>query len=596
MPPKKKVKKAVKDDAEPREDEKVVENLESPQITPVVEVALPTPTADVPPKPNKASRLSVDAISSSPIVDLAATYWATPHDGSDKAQFDENLVNHLYTLAIAPLDQQKIAMLELSGYLENYLWPFLHIPSNSANPSLPHLYSILVLMHEKISNHINPFSALHGDILKLQSLFNVFIDMFMQSAASSPYPELPAQYTSMFLKLIIEAYRSAEYDSLKRISLRYVSLPIWSHMSRASIGMMLKSHPSLKAPWAKYIDTKKRVSALLEPDKSSSVEKDVDAGSGKKKRKGGASSADSAQDTSSSANTKYKEMHNDMQRDANFIPHVLGRILLISHAHSSTSSVPQQDQTVLCCMLDLVYELLSTLHTRKYLCSLLVDMHFIFYLKKHTRNSTNVVIARYVEIIEDYVCMEMDNILGTLRGKQEVWDEKTERVYRLQQVVYGLHISNQDAQAPTQLPSYIQDLVFSSITMLMQKNTFYRYFELFSHAEVLWICKKLKIFNEKDEKIYGVDGLGQGADGWFGDMSGVTKEDLCDWLFDYISIHPSYIEKVASLPTYPTEVSLWDEVGIPPAGGRNANANSGNEGVVPLPKLNLSFLNIHDYF
>ena len=82
MPPKKKVKKAVKDDAEPREDEKVVENLESPQITPVVEVALPTPTADVPPKPNKASRLSVDAISSSPIVDLAATYWATPHDVS----------------------------------------------------------------------------------------------------------------------------------------------------------------------------------------------------------------------------------------------------------------------------------------------------------------------------------------------------------------------------------------------------------------------------------------------------------------------------------------------------------------------------------
>lgn len=516
-------------------------------------------------------------------------------------------MSHLYTLAIAPHDHQKISMLELSGYLENYLWPFLHTPSSTSAtpiPSLPHLYSILVLLHEKLCNHTNPFTALHSDIHKLQYLFNVYIDMYMQTSPPHVYPPLPSQYTCMFLKLVAEAFRSTEFESLRRITLRYVSLPIWSHMTKGGlVGNFKTQPPSVKAQWIKYQETKQRLFSMVMQPQSEDAAKDT-PGDKKKRKAGGASGGEVA-----GTGGKYKDMYADMQRDANFIAHILEQILHISYTYSHVQShkqsqtlIPAQELTVFSCMLDVVYELLSTLPTRKYLCALLVDMHFIFYLKKHTSRWTDVFVMKYVEVIEDYLNMEMDNIQGTVYGKQDVWDEKTERVYKLQQVVYGLHIHNQGTQtaasndAESPLPSYIQDLVFSSITMLMQKKVFLKYFELFSHAEVIWIAKKLKIFNERDEKIYGVNGNGGPGGFGLGGDGGLSKEDLCEWLFDFISIHPSYIDKVASLPTYPTEVTLWDEVGLPPSGGRVGGTGGAGAGILPLPKLNLSFLNIHDYF
>ena len=56
------------------------------------------------------------------------------------ANFQPDVVKDIY----AALDTSLVTALDLSGYLESYLWP-----NYSANSSKEHLFSILILLHEK---------------------------------------------------------------------------------------------------------------------------------------------------------------------------------------------------------------------------------------------------------------------------------------------------------------------------------------------------------------------------------------------------------------------------------------------------------------
>jgi intron-binding protein aquarius len=78
---------------------------------------------------------------------LSVEYWGP--DSSKRAAYSADIVEQLWTSDIVPSLQSRqvsrLILLELSHYLENYLWPNF----DAASASLAHLLSIMVMVNEK---------------------------------------------------------------------------------------------------------------------------------------------------------------------------------------------------------------------------------------------------------------------------------------------------------------------------------------------------------------------------------------------------------------------------------------------------------------
>jgi hypothetical protein len=72
-----------------------------------------------------------------------------------------------------PVPLQRVMILEVSQYLENYLWP--HFDSGSA--TFEHVMSIIIMVNEKVSFLFD--YLLLSSIVYYFCKFNLFVDNFM---------------------------------------------------------------------------------------------------------------------------------------------------------------------------------------------------------------------------------------------------------------------------------------------------------------------------------------------------------------------------------------------------------------------------------
>ena len=87
-----------------------------------------------------SSNPTVSELKSSSLAALANDHWA----GDGKLKFDGGLVETLYTEHLCRFDATDVAVLEKSGLLERYLWPFYKEDSSPR-----HAMAILLLLNEK---------------------------------------------------------------------------------------------------------------------------------------------------------------------------------------------------------------------------------------------------------------------------------------------------------------------------------------------------------------------------------------------------------------------------------------------------------------
>jgi intron-binding protein aquarius len=81
---------------------------------------------------------------------VAAEHWGT---SADAAVFDADLVKEIYTTELRAEGQgrktvplHRVMILEVSQYLENYLWPHF----DPAEASFEHVISIILMVNEKV--------------------------------------------------------------------------------------------------------------------------------------------------------------------------------------------------------------------------------------------------------------------------------------------------------------------------------------------------------------------------------------------------------------------------------------------------------------
>ena len=98
----------------------------------------------------------MDQIQRDKLTKTAAANWASPSPSS-APKFNADLVIQIYKeeLTVAPghgskpVPLHRLMVLEISQYLEKYLWP--HFDAETA--SFEHVFSIILLTNEKVRSH-----------------------------------------------------------------------------------------------------------------------------------------------------------------------------------------------------------------------------------------------------------------------------------------------------------------------------------------------------------------------------------------------------------------------------------------------------------
>lgn len=102
-------------------------------------------------------------INADPLSQTAAKNWSAEvrASGADAPAFDAALVQRIYDQELGgqtkkPPVLRRVMLLEISQYLENYLWP--HFDPETA--SLAHIISILLLVNEKFRENVSAWTFL----------------------------------------------------------------------------------------------------------------------------------------------------------------------------------------------------------------------------------------------------------------------------------------------------------------------------------------------------------------------------------------------------------------------------------------------------
>jgi len=102
---------------------------------------------------------SLNEINKDDITQISKKNWFTP----TAVQFASKLVEQLYVAHVANGNEpHKVMILELSHYLENYLWPNFKNDS-----SKEHIISIVAMINEKFRETLSSMDFFHSDPKKI---------------------------------------------------------------------------------------------------------------------------------------------------------------------------------------------------------------------------------------------------------------------------------------------------------------------------------------------------------------------------------------------------------------------------------------------
>ena len=199
------------------------------------------------------------------IADLAAAHWGAD---ATSTTYSEEVVERLYSTYLASgkggrAHAMKLQRLEMSGYLENYLWKHF----DAATASWTHVMSAAALVNVKFREAVPAWACFRADPEKFAALFGRVLEL--PAGKEMDYGERAA-HTLFF----VHAFASLEDEMVRAQALKLVSLPMWSRLGAKDLAAQLASQPQLARPW-KFLQKKWGKEAKLDaPPAASRHERD----------------------------------------------------------------------------------------------------------------------------------------------------------------------------------------------------------------------------------------------------------------------------------------------------------------------------------
>ena len=561
--------------------------------------------------------------------------------------------------------------LERSGWLESELWP-----QYRRDASFEHTMLVLLLINEKIAAQVpNVFDALSGtdgneqdkdkaaaDKNKNKSqqgtgsgTFGIFFDGVVAlahdtfgSLSLSPSSEATTSlltwwYYESYLCFLVFVYRSLESGVVRACALRYVSLNVWTALSPPRLAEELHRYPALRRHWQQLVQSQ-------QPPPSSSA--DGGAASGKKRKTSSSSSSSgdsaasaSATSSSSSAALSLPEASWMAGLVQTFLRTLDDIVTLPTHTASSSSS------SALRCLerfAELLVDLLSQLSTRRFLNTLLDDMHLPVRCKRALARATTTkgtsgddplaLLRQLVLLVDAYCHFEVNDQTGAELSPLDTEAELHGRVHRLQAAAFA-RVQGQGTGDNSSSSSLLRDLVFSSPGELLRETTLRKHLDMLGTAELVDLCAKdLGHITQRDLDTFNYNRIADadassssslvspsqfldqgGSDGDHQGSSSNLRSFVLDVMVDRLCTRVAgqglgnnsrglgyssqfQLEALNRLSLYPSEDLLFDPHLVPMDSTHRAHhATATAAGLastdrpLALPKLNLQFLSVKDY-
>ncbi|GAM25959.1 hypothetical protein SAMD00019534_091340 [Acytostelium subglobosum LB1] len=336
--------------------------------------------------------LTVSEVLTDRLTQLSGKHWLMGFTNDEP--YNSELVTDLFNNEIINTDIQhsrrSLKLLELSHYLENYLWPHFKKQASAiatataaTNIGDVHIWSIMAMVNERAKVGLPPFSVFTGDAEHFKQLFDRVIRL------SSPVGSLLSSQTHL-IQFLIHCYQSLEDPMVRAESLKIVSYPMWIHLSP---GRFAAEIDDLTTP-----ALQKKIIALK-----------------KRSQKEGSSSKDDIY--SSFMLTKMKE----------FVK------MLDQTEEGDVDSIRYCERFV-----ELMVDMVNQITTRRFFYALIDDYHLLIRIRssKLCKLSTANNFNEALNILEFYLNFPINNFTGQEIPQDQIIQSHYFRIQNLQRVVF----------------------------------------------------------------------------------------------------------------------------------------------------------------
>ncbi|KAL6124939.1 hypothetical protein ACLB2K_077447 [Fragaria x ananassa] len=420
-------------------------------------------------KPGAAlpSSITLSEIQRDQLTVIASANWSRVGDAKDKKPaFDPELVKRIYETELrvkegqrktVPL--QRVMILEVSQYLENYLFP--NFDAESA--TFEHVMSMILMVNEKFRENVAAWVCFYDR----KDAFKGFLGRVLRLKSER---ELSIAEKTNYLVFMINAFQSLEDEIVSETVLRLASFQSWHSLSYGRFQMELGLNSDLIKKWRRMV---KREAA-----------------------KHGESF-----DPSTALEVQF--LRNLIEE---FLEILDSKVLLPNHGVNGEDQLLDvngmehvDDACVLYCerFVELLIDLLSQLPTRRYLRPLVADVAVVpkCHLSALYRHEKGKLFTQLVDLLQFYEGFEINDNVGKQLTDDEVLQSHYDRVQSFQLLAFK------------KIPK-LKELALANIGSIDNRNDLTKRLSVLSPEELKdLVCSKLKLISKNDPWSSRVDFL-----------------------------------------------------------------------------------------
>lgn len=428
---------------------------------------------------------------------------------------------------------QRVMILEVSQYLENYLWP--NFDPESA--TFEHVMSMILMVNEKFRENVTAWICFYDR----RDAFKGFLQRVLRLKDQGRTLNIVEK--TNYLLFMINAFQSLEDEIVSETVLKLVSLQLWHCLSFGRFQMELCLNPHLIKKWKKL--TKREAKEARKAGHPFDPSKLLEVTFLRNLIEEFLEILDSKVIPQRQIDNVDQQKELDVEKDHFGDPYV----------------VQIDDSCVLYCerFMEFLIDLLSQLPTRRFLKAVVADVAVVAkcHLSALYLHEKGRLFAQLVDLLQFYEGFEIDDHVGTQLSDDDVLLSHYSRLQAFQLLAFK------------QIPK-LRDLAMCHIGAVHKRADLSKKLSVLSPEELQdLVCNKLKLVSDQDPCAERVD-------------------FLIEVMVSFFEKRQSQKEAINALPLYPNEKIMWNESLVP-------SINYSGEGCLALPKLNLQFLTLHDY-
>lgn len=458
------------------------------------------------PGSNLPSSITLNEIQRDRLTTIAAANWLKSGESVPHKPFDPQLVKEIYETELVvkggrkTVPLQRVMILEVSQYLENYLWP--NFDPEAA--TFEHIMSMILMINEKFRENVAAWLCFYDR----KDAFKGFLERILLLKEQGR--SLSIAEKTNYLLFMINAFQSLEDEVVSETVLKLASLQCWHSLSFGRFQMELCLNMDLIKKWKRMIKKEAKEAT----------------------KRGGPF------DPSTMVEVKF--LRNLIEE---FLEVLGSNVFTTEHDGDENGGVDNSysfdsvdDACLLYCerFMEFLIDLLSQLPTRRYLRPLVADVAVVAkcHLSALYTHEKGKLFAQLVDLLQFYEGFEINDHVGTQLNDDEVLQFHYDRLSSFQLLAFK------------KMPK-LRELALANIGAIHKRADLSKKLSVLSSEELRdLVCCKLKLVSKEDPWSERVD-------------------FLIEVLVSFFEKHQSQKEAINALPLYPNEHIMWDESLVP---------------------------------